>query len=80
MLSPMPKVLPLALPSNTATMTPAVSSSSAPASILLGTLFSTNTATAATTTGMDALQGDSCPMCCCASPPGQPSVARMVIG
>lgn len=56
MLSEMPRVLPLALPSKMLTMTPAVSSRSATNSVLVGTFRSTNTATAATTTGIEALQ------------------------
>lgn len=55
----MPKEFPLALPSNTEMMTPRVSIKSDTSSVLVGTFLSTNTATAATTTGIDALHPSS---------------------
>ena len=51
-----PVLLPVALPSNTVTVTPMVSRTSAPHSARVGTFFSTSTATAAVTTGSEALQ------------------------
>ena len=46
----------MAFPSNTVTVTPIVNSIRAPHSSLDGTFFSTSTATAAVTTGREALQ------------------------
>jgi len=54
--SSMPAVLPVTEPSNTAIITPTVSTRSAAASVAEGTFFSMTTADTAAQTGMDDLQ------------------------